>query len=77
MTEKKSSALSLIQAGLSVIKACRLTSLSRATFYRKTQNWREKDKIVIDAIQAVLAKSPQSDFWKCYFRLQYQGYLFN
>ncbi|HHR6088656.1 TPA: IS3 family transposase, partial [Providencia alcalifaciens] len=64
-------------AGLSVIKACKLTSLSRASFYRKTQNWHEKDKIVIDAIQSVLAKSPQSGFWKCYFRLRFQGYPFN
>lgn len=35
------------------------------------------DKIVIDAIQTVLAKSPQAGFWKCYFRLRFQGYLFN
>lgn len=56
MAEKKSCAQTLKEAGLSVIKACQLTSLPRATFYRKIQNWREKDKIVIDAIQTVLAK---------------------
>lgn len=77
MAEKKSCAQALNEAGLSVIKACLLTSLPRSTFYRKTQNWREKDKIVIDAIQTVLAKSPQAGFWKCYFRLRFQGYLFN
>ena len=77
MAEKKSCAQALNEAGLSVIKACLLTSLPRSTFYRKTQNWREKDKIVIDAIQTVLAKSPQTGFWKCYFRLRFQGYLFN
>lgn len=77
MTEKKSCAQSLKAAGLSVIKACKLTSLPRASFYRKTQNWREKDKIVIDAIQSVLTKSPQSGFWKCYFRLRFQGCPFN
>ena len=77
MAEKKSCAQTLNGAGLSVIKACLLTSLPQSTFYRKTQNWREKDKIVIDAIQTVLAKSPQAGFWKCYFRLRFQGYLFN
>lgn len=77
MAEKKSCAQALNEAGLSVIKACLLTSLPRPTFYRKTQNWREKDKIVIDTIQTVLAKSPQAVFWKCYFRLRFQGYPFN
>lgn len=77
MAEKKSCTQALKEAGSSVIKACQLTYLPRATFYRKTQNWREKDKIVIDAIQTVLAKSPQASFWQCYFRLRFQGYLFN
>lgn len=62
MAEKKSCVQSLKDAGLSIIKACQLISLPRATFYRKTQNLREKDKIIIDAIHAVLAKSPQSGF---------------
>lgn len=59
------------------MKACQLTSLSRATFYRQPVDWRKKDRVVIDAIQSVLAKSPQSGFWKCYFRLRFQGYAFN
>ncbi|WP_375293532.1 transposase [Proteus mirabilis] len=77
VAEKKSCAQSLKQAGLSVIKACQLTSLSRTTFYRQPVDWRKKDGVVIDAIQTVLAKSPQSGFWKCYFRLRFQGYPFN
>ena len=77
ITEKKYCAQSLIQAGLSVIKACKLTSLPRATFYRTAIDWREKDKMVIKAIQAVLIKSPQAGFWKCYYRLRFQGYPFN
>ena len=59
------------------MKACQLTSLSRATFYRQPIDWRKKDRVVIDAIQTILAKLPQSGFWKCYFRLRFQGYLFN
>ncbi|CAK6616348.1 HTH-21 domain-containing protein [Providencia stuartii] len=77
MAEKKSCTLSLKEAGLSVIKARELTSLSRATFYRQRIGWHKKDRVVIDAIQSVLAKSPQSGFWKCYFRLRFQGYPFN
>ncbi len=77
MAEKRSCTLSLKEAGLSVIKACELTSLSRATFYRQRIDWHKKDRVVIDAIQSVLAKSPQSGFWKCYFRLRFQGYPFN
>ncbi|XWR69662.1 hypothetical protein AHYW_002744 [Providencia manganoxydans] len=77
MAEKRSCAQSLKEAGLSVIKACKLTSLSRATFYHQQIDWRKKDQVVIDAIQSVLAKSPQSGFWKCYFRLRFQGYPFN
>ncbi|UNH25633.1 IS3 family transposase [Moellerella wisconsensis] len=77
VAEKRSCAQSLKEAGLSVIKACKLTSLSRATFYHQQIDWRKKDQVVIDAIQSVLAKSPQSGFWKCYFRLRFQGYPFN
>jgi len=57
--------------------ACKLISLSRASFYRQSSNWREKDKLVIDAIQAVLVESPRSGFWKCYYRLRFKGYSFN
>lgn len=77
MAEKKSCAQSLKEAGLSVSKACKLTSLPRASFYRQPLDWRKKDSVVIDAIQTVIAKSPQSGFWKCYFRLRFQGYPFN
>ncbi|MDN7225657.1 IS3 family transposase, partial [Providencia stuartii] len=66
--EKRACTQSLKEAGLSVTKACELTSLSRATFYRQRIDWRKKDRVVIDAIQTILAKSPQSGFWKCYFR---------
>ncbi|BBV07415.1 hypothetical protein BML2537_09090 [Providencia stuartii] len=33
--------------------------------------------MVIDAIQAILAESPQSGFWKCYYRLRFESYPFN
>ncbi len=77
MAEKRSCTQSLKEAGLSVSKVCMLTSLSRATFYRQQVDSRKKGRVVIDTIQSVLAKSPQSGFWKCYFRLRFQGYPFN
>lgn len=77
MAEKRSCAQSLKEAGVSVSKACKLTSLSRTTFYRQQIDWCKKDPVVIDAIQSVFEKPPQSGFWKCYFRLRFQGYLFN
>lgn len=51
MAEKKSCALTLQEAGLSVIKACRLTSLPQSTFYRQPVDWRKKDFVVFGAIQ--------------------------
>ncbi|AWH89412.1 IS3 family transposase [Limnobaculum parvum] len=77
MTEKKSCAKILVTSGLSVIKACKMTALTRSVYYRQCIDWKEKDSLVITAIQSVLAKSPQAGFWKCYFRLRFQGYHFN
>lgn len=37
-----------------------LTSLPRATFYRQRIDWRKKDRVVIEAIQSVLAKLNRS-----------------
>ncbi|SUC42795.1 Integrase core domain [Providencia stuartii] len=51
--------------------------MSRATFYRQPLDWHKKDSVVIDAIQAILVKSPQSGFCKYHFRLSFQSYPFN
>lgn len=32
---------------------------------------------MIAAIQTVLSESPHTDFWKCYYRLRFKGYIFN
>ncbi|HEK0326949.1 hypothetical protein JEP26_04445 [Proteus mirabilis] len=50
MAEKKFCTEDLKEAGLSVIKPCKLTLLFRATFYRRQLNWRERDRAVIDAV---------------------------
>ncbi|PVF72661.1 hypothetical protein CSC14_2031 [Proteus mirabilis] len=40
-----------------------MTLLSRSAFYRQPINCLKKGSVVSDAIQSVLAKSPQSRFW--------------
>ena len=75
--DKRESAQHLRDFGLSVLKACLLTGLSRASFYRRPKCWREVDAEVIGALNEVLQKSPQAGFWKCYRRIRRQGYRFN
>lgn len=75
--EKKTCAKALVASGLSVVKACLATGLSRSGFYRPEKDWRKTDAAVIDAINEVLKKSPQAGFWKCYGRLRFKGHLFN
>ena len=75
--DKKDCAKTLVDAGLSIVKACTLTDLSRSSFYRVERDWRKADAAVIDAINAVLEKSPQAGFWKCAGRIKFKGYPFN
>ncbi len=77
MTEKKTCAQELTQAGLSVITACRLVSLPRTSFYRTNTDWKIKDAPVIEAIYAELELSPQAGFWKCFHRMRQKKHLFN
>lgn len=77
ISERKSYAILLVEFGLSVITACSIMSLSRATFYRKSKNWHEKDKEIMEAIQSVLITYPNAGFWMCYKQIRLKGYLFN
>ncbi len=58
-------------------KACKITGIGRATFYRQPTDWRQRGAAVINALNEHIAKSPQAGFWKCYKRLRQAGYLFN
>ena len=49
--------------GLSKAKACRIVGLSRTALYRPKVNWLKRDKGVIDALNATLAKRPRWGFW--------------
>ena len=75
--EKRSSAQTLVEFGLSVARSCSLCSLSRSTFYRPDRHWRQADSAVIEQINAVLAKSPQAGFWKCFKRIRNKGIILN
>lgn len=75
--DKKECAKTLVNSGLSILKACLLTGISRASFYRKQKDWRRTDAAVIDAINQVLKKSPRAGFWKCYGRIRFKNHPFN
>jgi putative transposase len=63
--------------GLSIRRACHIARLSRAAFYRPHPLPLARDAAVIDALQALVERHPQSGFWKCYRRLRRQGHAWN
>lgn len=67
----------LNDAGMSIIKSCILIGLRRSCFYRVKRDWRKSDAAVLDAINLVLKKSPQSGFRKCFQRIRLAGQRFN
>lgn len=76
-TEKREDAQSLVAAGVRVEAACKVVGLSRASYYRQPMNWRERDSVVINLIQAMLEKVPQAGFWKIHRRLQRKDHGIN
>lgn len=78
MTAEKRECVSiLVDAGLSIVKACLFVGIGRSTFYRPERDWRKADAAVIDAINAELKKSPRAGFWKCFGRMRFKGFAFN
>ena len=75
--EKRDCANTLVESGLSILKACLFVGIGRSTFYRPKRDWRKADAAVIDAINAELNKSPRAGFWKCFGRMRFKGYPFN
>jgi putative transposase len=76
-TEKREDAQALVAMGVRVEAACKVVGLGRASYYREPINWRVRDSVVIDLIQAVLNKVPQAGFWKIHRRLQRKGHGIN
>jgi putative transposase len=62
---------------LSKAKACRIVGLSRSMLYRPKVNWLERDKEVIDALNAIIAKRSRWGFWKCFDRMRLDGLPYN
>ena len=75
--EKREASKSLVEAGVSIVKACEIVGLGRASYYRETRDWRVADAAVIDAINEQLQKSPRAGFWKCFDRMRLKAYPFN
>ncbi len=63
--------------GLPVARACQVTRLSRAAYYRPGVDWTRRDAAVIEAINAALQESARWGFWKCYDRIRNLGHLWN
>ena len=69
------------QGLLSIAKACRLTGLSRRSWYRPDpkQNRLKRDQPIVDALNTIIQDSTRSrwGFWKCFHRLRLDGNLWN
>lgn len=79
---RREAALHLVQQGsLSIARACRLTRLSRRSWYRPdpSQHRLERDQPIIDALNAIVQDPTRSrwGFWKCFYRLRLDGKLWN
>ena len=69
-TEKREDAQALVAMGVRIEAACKGVGLGRASYYREPINWRVRDSVVIDLIQAVLHKVPHAGFWKIHRRVK-------
>ena len=63
--------------GISIVLACDLVKLSRTAWYRRPQASTERDREVIDALNAMVDKRPRWGFWKCFDRLRLNGHGWN
>jgi len=61
------------EESLSLRRACKLAGLSRSAWYRPQVDRLERDKEVIDELQALVEKHRRWGFWKCYDRLRLDG----
>lgn len=62
--------------GLSIQRSCRLARLSRTAWYRPVPG-RDRDRAVVEALNALVAEKPRWGFWKCYDRLRLDGQPWN
>jgi len=62
---------------LSITRSCRCAGLSRSYFYKPLVNWAERDRQVIDALNALAEEFPRLGFWKYVDVLAARGYPWN
>lgn len=67
----------LIAAKLSITRACRITGLSWAVYYKRPQPALQRDAAVIDALNGVVEEHRRWGFWKCFHRLRLDGHRWN
>jgi len=63
--------------GVRVTRACSAARLSRAAFYRAGMDRAERDRPVVEALNAIVAVELRWGFWKCYDRLRHLGRAWN
>lgn len=67
----------LVEAQLPVTRACEITGLSRAAYYKRPESAAERDAAVIDALNAIVENHQRWGFWKCFSRLRLDGHKWN
>ncbi len=70
-------AQTLVQANLPILRACHLTGLSRAAYYKGPSEGVERDAEVIDALNGIVSRHGRWGFWKCFTRLRLDGRNWN
>lgn len=67
----------LVKAKLTVTRACHITGLSRAAYYKRPKLATERDADLIDALNKIVDKHRRWGFWKCFARLRLDGHGWN
>ena len=62
---------------LSVRRACRVVGLSRTAWYRRPAEPATRDRVVMEAVLAVVEQHGRWGFWKCFDRLRLDGHPWN
>ncbi len=66
----------LVQSSVPVMRACRITGLSRAAYYKRAEPL-QRDGRLIDALNAIVSRHNRWGFWECYRRLRLDGLGWN
>jgi len=65
------------EENLSVRQACRIVGLARSAWYCQPADRMQRDREVIDALNALVEKHRRWGFWKCFDRLRLDGRRWN